>query len=442
MKIALSEHFNYSKLIRFVIPSVIMMIFTSIYGVIDGFFVSNFVGKTAFSAVNLIIPVTMAIGAIGFMIGTGGSALCAMTLGTGDKERANKYFSMLVMTTVISGILLTAIGWFLIRPAAVMLGAEGEMLELSCSYGRILLLSITFFMLQNVFQSFFVTAEKPKTGLYVTIAAGLTNIVLDFVFIAVLKLGVNGAAAATALSQFVGGTVPLIYFTRKNSSLLRLTKAKIEFRIILKACSNGVSELMTNLSMSFVSMLYTYKLMRIAGENGVAAYGTIMYVNFIFISVFIGYSIGSAPIIGYNYGSGNSSELKNIFKKSAVIITTSGVCLMALAIALAYPLSKLFVGYDAELFDMTLHAFRLYSAFFLLCGFNIYGSAFFTALNNGAVSAVISFSRTLLFQTAAVLILPIFLGLNGIWLSATVSEICALFITALFIVKCRKKYNY
>lgn len=442
MRIQLSEHFTYKKLIQFVLPSIIMMIFTSIYGVIDGLFVSNFVGKTAFAAVNLIMPLLMGLSALGFMIGTGGSAIVSKALGEGKRELANQYFSMLVYVSVIGGIILAVTGMFLLRPIAIMLGASGELAKLCVLYGRILLVSLTAFLLQNVFQSFFVTAEKPQLGLKVTIAAGLTNIVLDYLFIAIFHWGITGAAAATAISEMIGGIFPVFYFVRRNDSLLRLVKPRLDIRALGRACSNGSSELMTNLSLSVVNSLYNLQLISIAGENGVAAYGTIMYVNFIFIAIFLGYSIGSAPIIGYHFGAGNHSELKNLLQMSLSMVGICGVVLMLLAESLAAPLADLFVGYDAALADITCHGFRLYAVSFLITGFNIFGSAFFTALSNGIVSAAISFLRTLVFQVAVVLTLPILLGIDGIWLAVAVAEALTLIITVYFLVNCRKQYRY
>ncbi|WNX85957.1 MATE family efflux transporter [Agathobaculum sp. NTUH-O15-33] len=442
MKIQLSDHFTYKKLLRFVLPSVVMMIFTSIYGVIDGLFVSNFVGKTPFAALNLIMPFLMMMAALGFMIGTGGSAIVAITLGEGDKERANRYFSMLVYVTLAAGLVLTVLGVAALRPIAAAMGAEGEMLENCVLYGRIILFALAPFMLQNVFQSFFVTAEKPKLGLAMTVAAGLTNIVLDYVFIVPLGWGLAGAALATALSQVVGGVAPLLYFARKNDSLLRLTRASFEGRILIKACTNGSSELMTNISMSLVNILYNFQLMSVAGEDGVAAYGVIMYVNFIFAAMFLGYAIGSAPVISYHYGAANHAELKNLFRKSLTIVALAAFTLTIVAEALAAPLATVFVGYDAGLMELTRHGFRLYALSFLMNGFNIFGSAFFTALGDGLVSALISFLRTLLFQVAAVLLLPLVFGVDGIWLAIVAAELLALLVTVWFLARKRTKYHY
>lgn len=442
MNIQLSDHFTYGRLIRFVIPSVAMMIFTSIYGVVDGLFISNFVGKTPFAAVNLIMPFTMILGAFGFMFGTGGTALVAKTLGEEKKELANQIFSMLIYFALAFGIVLAACGIVLAKPIALKMGAEGEMLRYCTTYARVVLLGLPFLMLQNMFQSFLITAEKPQIGLAVTIAAGVTNMVLDALFIAVFQWGVAGAAAATALSQCVGGVIPFVFFLRKNSSKLRLTKTRLMGKALLRSCTNGSSELVSNVSMSLVGMLYNMQLMKFAGENGVAAYGVIMYVNFIFIAIFLGYSFGTAPIAAYHYGARNTAELQNVLKKSLKLILGTGITLFAIAIAFSGVLAKIFVGYDAELYQMTVNGFRLYAFSFLLCGFNIYGSSFFTALNNGVVSAVISFMRTVVFEVASILILPIFFALNGIWCAISVAEIAALLLTAGCLIAFRKRYGY
>ena len=443
MKIQLSEHFTYNKLLRFVFPSIVMMIFTSIYSVVDGLFVSNFVGKTALASINLILPFLMGLSALGFMIGTGGSAIVAKTLGEGDPKRANSYFSMLVYVTAIGGIILALLGMLLVPSVASLLGAEGELLSNCILYGRISFISMPAFMLQNVFQSFFVTAEKPKLGLAVIITAGVTNMILDLLFVGILGFGLAGAAVATVCGEMIGGLFPVFYFSRKNSSLLRLGKTQFNGRILMQTCVNGSSELMTNLSSSIVNSLYNIQLMKFAGENGVAAYAAIMYVNFIFIAIFLGYSIGSAPIISYHYGAGNHGELKNLYKKSLQLVGSWGILLFILAQLLATPLAKLFVGYDSTLLAMTQIGFRIYSLVYLINGFNIFGSSFFTALNNGVVSAVISFLRTLVFQIGAVLILPVvFGGINGIWSSVTVAELLTLCITITFFVRQRRKYHY
>ncbi|MCI8373396.1 MAG: MATE family efflux transporter [Lachnospiraceae bacterium] len=442
MKIQLSDHFNYKKLLRFTLPSIIMMIFTSIYGVVDGFFVSNFVGKTSFAAVNFIMPFLMILGAFGFMFGTGGSALIAITMGAGNQEKAKKLFSLLIYVSGSFGIVIGILGILLLRPIAALLGAEGTMLEDCVLYGRIILIALPAYMLQFEFQSFFTTAEKPQLGLAVTVAAGFTNIILDAVFVAGLKWGLAGAAAATALSQAVGGIIPLIYFFRPNSSTLRLTKTTFDGKAILKTCTNGSSELMSNISMSIVGMLYNLQLMKYAGEDGVAAYGVLMYVNFTFLSAFIGYSVGTAPIVGYHYGAGNHKELKGLLQKSLVLIGVFSVSMLVLSELLAKPLSILFVGYDKGLLDLTLRGFFIYSFSFLFAGIAIYGSSFFTALGNGLISALISFLRTLLFQLAAVLIFPIFWEIDGIWMSIVAAELMAAMVTILFLLRMRRKYHY
>lgn len=442
MNISLSEHFGYGKLLRFTLPSVGMMIMTSVYGVVDGYFVSNYVGLTPFAAVNLIMPFLMILGGTGFMFGSGGSALIAKTLGEGKKELANKTFSLLVYSAAVLGVIFSVLGIAVLRPVSALLGAEGELLENCVRYGRIYLASMPFYLLQYTFQSFFIAAEKPRMGLWVTIAAGVTNMALDALFVAVFEWGLEGAAFATAISITVGGVIPLIYFFRKNTSLFRLGKTRFDGKALLKTCTNGSSELMSNISMSIVNMLYNFQLNKYAGENGIAAYGVMMYVNLVFLAIFIGYSVGTAPIISYHYGAENKDELKSLLKKSAVIIWTSSVAMIITAQLLAYPLAKIFVGYDEALMKLTLDGFRIFSVSFLFAGTAIFGSSFFTALNDGLTSALISFLRTLVFQTAAVLILPVFFDVDGVWFSVAAAEFTAAAVTMAFIFGKKKKYGY
>ena len=440
--IQLSDHFDYKRLLRFTLPSIVMMIFTSIYSVVDGFFVSNFAGKTPFAAVNFIFPVLMILGCVGFMFGTGGSAIIAKTMGEGDRKRANDIFSLLVYGGAVSGVVLAAVGIVLMPKLAAMLGAEGELLANSIVYGRIVLCALPFYTLQMEFQCLFVTAEKPTLGLGVTVAAGVTNMALDALFVGALQWGLEGAAAATAVSQLVGGVAPLIYFGRENDSPLRLGKCRFDGRALLKTCTNGASELMSNMSMSVVSMLYNAQLMAKAGEDGVAAYGVLMYVSLVFQGIFIGYAVGMAPVVGYHYGAGNREELKNLLRRSALLIGGFSVLMCLAGETLGRPLSLLFVGYDPALLDMTVHAFAIFSIAFLFSGFAIFGSSFFTALNDGLTSALISFLRTLVFQCAAVPLFSALWGLNGIWWSIVAAEVMAVAVTLCFLVGKRKQYGY
>lgn len=442
MKIQFTDHFNYSRLLRFSFPSIIMMVFTSLYSIVDGFFVSNFVGKTSFAALNLIIPVIMVLASVGFMFGAGGSALVSKTMGEGSQDKAKDLFSLFVYCTAIIGVVIAAITFVMIRPIAALLGAEGALLEDCVIYGRILLISLPFYMLQFEFQSFFVTAGKPQLGLIVTLASGIMNMILDALFIAVFSWGLIGAALATAASQVLGGIIPVIYFVRPNTSLLCLTKTVFDGRALLKACTNGSSELMSNISTSVVSMLYNIQLMKYAGENGIAAYGVLMYVNMIFLAVFIGYSTGTAPVVSYHYGAKNQDEMKSLLKKSLIIIGVFAVSMFVIAELMAKPLAGIFVSYDTELMAMTTRAFRIYSFSFLFSSIAIYGSSFFTALNDGLTSALISFLRTLLFQITTVLILPVFLKVDGIWLSVVIAEMAAAFMTGFFLVSKRNQYHY
>lgn len=442
MNIQLSDHFTYKKLFLFTMPPIMMMIFTSIYSVVDGYFVSNYIGKTPFAALNLIYPFIMIMSSIGFMFGAGGSALIAKSLGQKQPQKANMQFSLIVYTSIVLAIVLSIVGIILIKPIASLLGAQGEMVDLCVLYGTIILIALPFFVLQFEFQSLFITAEKPKLGLWTTVASGVTNMVLDWLFIAIFDWGLAGAAIATALAQFIGGVVPLIYFGRKNTSLLKLSSTLFDSRTLIKTFTNGSSELMSNLSMSLVCMLYNIQLLKYAGENGVSAYGVLMYVSMIFIAIFIGYLVGTAPVISFHFGAKNYKELKNLLKKSTLIIAISSVLMVILGEVLAKPLSLLFVGYDKELLELTQRSFIIYSFSFLFAGFAIFGSSFFTALNDGLTSAVISFLRTLVFQVAAIMVLPLIFDTDGIWYSLIVAEVLAVAVTVLFLFLKRKKYKY
>lgn len=450
-RIKLSEHFTYGRLFRFVLPSIIMMVFTSVYGIVDGFFVSNFAGETPFAALNLIFPLIMILGSVGFMLGTGGNAVVSKALGEGDEVKANRIFSMLVYTTIVLGVLLSVIGIAVARPVAKLFAANekglsaaerAELVEYCVVYARIILAVLPAFMLQNAFQGFFVTAEKPRLGLYITVAAGLENVLFDALFVAVFKWGIVGAAVATALNQVIGGVLPVFYFARKNDSLLRLGKTSFDGKTLAKVCINGLSELMTNISLSVVTILYNAQLMKLIGIAGVSAYGVMQYIGFIFIGVFIGYAVGSAPIIGYHYGADNHGELKNIFKKSLMIMSVLGVVMALLACIFARVLSSVFVSYDAELLNLTTHGMRIYALCFIVSGINIFGSAFFTALSNGGISLLISFSRTFVCQVIAVLVLPALFGLNGVWSAMVVAECVTVVLTVVMFVWQRKRYHY
>ena len=442
MKIQLSDHFSYSKLIKFTLPTIAMMIFTSIYGVVDGVFVSNCVGSDAFAAVNLIMPIIMILGSVGFMIGTGGSAIVSKTLGEGKKEKANEYFSMLVYLCVVSGVILSVIGIIFTGPIAVLLGAKGSIAKDCVTYGRTVFFMLTGLFLQNAFQSFLVVAEKPKLGLFVTLLAGFTNMFLDFLFVYVLRFGVFGAALATGISQFVGSVIPIIYFAGGKNNVLKLTKCRFNKDIIIKTCINGSSEMVTNMSMSLVNILYNMQLMKYIGTNGVVVYGIIMYVGFIFVGTYMGYAVGSAPVISYHYGAGNKDELKNLFKRSLTIIIVSSVVMTLIAEIIAGYLAGIFVSYDNNLLELTTEAIRIYAVSYLISGVNIFASSFFTALNNGVVSAVISFMRMFVFQIVMILLLPVVLGISGIWTAVIAAEVLSVVISVMFLVKNRKKYSY
>ena len=442
-RIHLSEHFTYKKLLRFVLSSILMMIFTSIYSVVDGLFVSNFVGTTAFAAVNLIYPLTMMMSSVGFMLGTGGTAIIGKTLGEERREDASHYFTMLMAAVVVFGVVLAAVGILFLRPVSVLLGAEGQLLADCISYGRVVLVALPFFMLQVAFQELFVVAEKAKLGLAVTVLSGVANMVLDALFVAGFHWGLLGAAFATAISEVVGAVIPLVYFARPNDSLLRFTK-ELHFypKVLGKACANGSSEMVSNLAISLVSLLYNYQLMRLLGENGVAAYGVIMYVGFIFAAVNLGYAMGSAPIISFQYGAENHDELKNLYRKSLLLMAAGGLGMFLIAKLVARPLALIFVSYDPVLLDLTIHAFHIIAFAFLLNGLNTFASAFFTALNNGAVSAVLSFLRTFVFEIAGILGLPLLFAVDGLWAAMAVAECVSFLVSLYFFLSRRRQYGY
>lgn len=442
MKIQLSDHFTTGRLLRFALPSIVMMIFTSFYGVVDGIFVSNFTGSTAFASLNLVWPYIMILGGVGFILGVGGTALVSYQMGTGDRKLANRTFSLIVYTAIAVGLLLTLVGELTLAPVCRLMGASEAMLPHCLTYGRVMLIGIIPFTLQNMFQTFLVAAEKPRLGLWVTVAAGITNMVLDYLFMGPFHWGVVGAAWATTLSECVGGLIPLLYFCFPNSSLYRLGKTRWDGAALRQTCWNGLSEFVTNISMSLVNMLYNLQLMKYIGEDGVAAYGVIQYVAFFFVAIYIGYSMGTAPIVSFHYGAENYDELKNLFRKGLGFIAVAALTMITLSQTLANVVAGIFVGYDAELTALTAHAFRIYSLAFLMSGFNIYGSDFFTALNNGKVSAAISFIRTILLEMSAVMLLPLAFGVDGVWIALPIAEALALIVTVQFLIRKRHMYHY
>ena len=442
MVIKLSDHFTSGKLLRFTLPSIIMMIFTSIYSVVDGLFVSNLVGQNALSAVNIIFPVSMILSAAGFMLGSGGSAIVARTMGEGKADLANRYFSMIVLVTLGLGAVFSLWGVLFIEPIARLAGASDLLIDSCVAYGRILLGGSVMFMLQATFQVFFVTAELPKTGLFFSLAAGTTNIVMDYLLIGPLNMGIAGAAWGTVLSYSVGGLLPLLYFLKPPRGALRLCKTRIYLRELKNACANGSSELMSNLSASVVSILFNLQLMRIIGESGVAAYSVMMYVDFAFAAVFLGFSMGSGPIVSFHFGADSQEELKNVFRKSMTVIALASLAMVFLSELLALPLTAAFVGYSPELLEMTVYGFRIFALSYLFAGFGIYGSAFFTALCNGPVSALISFLRTFLFRGGMVLLLPLFLDVDGIWLAVVVADGLGAAVALWLMWRYRKRYHY
>ncbi|MDY5730547.1 MAG: MATE family efflux transporter [Eubacteriales bacterium] len=442
MQITLDSHFTYSKLVRFTLPSIYMMIFTSLYTIVDGFFVSNYVGGMALAAITLIFPPLMIIGAVGFMFGTGSTAIIGKLLGEERPEDAKAFFTAMLITVFGVGIAISVLGQILLPWLATLLGATGEIYSYSIIYGRYLLLAMPMFMMQNLFQAFFVVAEKPKYGFYTTLAAGVTNIVLDYVFIAVWHWGLEGAALATALGQTVGGIIPLFYFARKNTSRLQMVKPKLSWQMLINTCTNGISELLSSITGSVISVLYNYQLLHYIGANGIASYGVLMYVGFVFAAISIGYAIGSAPIISFHYGAQNHKELHNVYSKSIRLNIYAGIAMTVLSFVLAKSIAQIFVGYDEELLNITIKAMRIYALSCLLSGFNIFVSSFFTALSNGLISAVISTLRSLVFSIGSVLVLPLLFGFEGIWYSFILTDVLTFTVSVLYLLSQRKRYHY
>ena len=441
-RIQLSDHFTYRRLFLFVLPTIANMIFLSVYGIVDGLFISNYVGKVAFASVNVTFPIFSVLGVFGLMLGSGGSAIIGKTLGEQNPEKANGYFSFFVYICIAVGVIMAVIGVFILRPAIELIGVEQNMIHYCMIYGIIGMVTLPCYMLQFLFQILFVTAEKPRLGFWITVITGITNIILDFIFIVVFHWGIAGAAVATGISELIGGITPLVYFSRPNDSLLRIGRPHVEFWALRKACTNGLSEFVSTISESVVSMLYNFQLLRLAGADGVAAFGVMQYCTFIFFSIFAGYNMGVQPLFSFNFGAENQTEMKNLFRKSMILMESGGLAMLAILIIFARPLVSIFVGYDADLVDMAVHGMRIYALIFITCGINIFVTGMFTALNNGVVSAFIATVRVVICEIGAVMILPIFFGLNGIWFSASVAEAGSIIPVILFVVILRKRYGY
>lgn len=442
-KVRLSDHFTYKRLIKFTISPILMMVFTALYNVVDGFFISNYGGKLDFAGVNFIMPYLFAISAVGVMMGSGGSALIGKLFGEGNTKKANETFSLVIYSSFVMGVILSIISYIFLDKIILLLGATPDLVASARSYALPLLISLPFFILESESLSLFMVAERPHLGLCVKLFCGSLNIVLDAVFMVSLHMGARGAAIATMINQLFGGIIPLVYFSiRKTKSTLHIGKTSLDFKTLGKVITNGSSELVSNISANIVSMLFNVQLIKYAGENGVASYGVLMYLCFIFNAMFFGYAIGVAPIVSYHYGAKNHEELSNILKKSLIINISASLVMFLISELGADTLAHIFVGYDETLKAMTVHGFRIFSFLFLLMGFNVFASSFFTALNNGLVSALIAFLRTLVFQISSVMILPIFWGIDGIWISPLVAEILALIISFSFLISLKKKYGY
>lgn len=443
-RIKLSDHFTYIRLLRFTMPTILMLLSASLYGVVDGLFIANCAGKTAFAAVNLIWPFPMLLGAIGYMFGAGGCALVSKTMGEGYYERARSYFTMLTITAVACGFLFASIGIFFIDDIANMLGAKSGMIHVNCVvYGRYIMAAMPLFILQCMFQPYMIAAEKPKWGLAIIFVAGCVNVLLDYYFLYNKNMGVAGAGLATMISQAVGAVLPMFLFVgKKHSKLYFVSKIKIEPLVLAKTCANGASEFIVNASMPFVNLLYVYALWKVAGEDGVGAYGVIMYVNIVFFSFYNGLAMGSSPIISFHYGAHQMYEVRNVKRIVFCLLSISGLLLFVVAELTSPMIAGLFSKGDEVFGDIIERSFSLYALSFLFAPYNIYASAFFTALNNGKVSAAISFSRILFFQVGALLTLPIWFGIDGFWMALPIAEVLCLGLSIFLYLKFKPLYNY
>ena len=439
-EIKLSDHFSCAKLLLFAIPTIGMIMISITYDVVDGYFVSNYIGKTAFSAVNIIYPFQLLLSMVGYMFGSGGSALIAAELGDGNQQNARLYFTAIIKAAAAIGVVLAVAGVLLLRPVAVMIGATPEILEYGLPYGRTLFLFLPIMILGYTFQSILITAEKPKLGLYISLGNLFSNALLDWLFVAVFKWGMVGAAVATGIGACLNGLVPLIYFARPNSSPLHFCKGRVQVKPLLKACGNGSSEMVNDMSTSLIFVLYNYQLLRMLGEDGVAAYGVTVFVEGIFAAVFYGLAMQATSIVGYHFGAKNYPELKSLLKNGIILNFISGILMFVLAQVSAPLISRIYVGYDETVYRLSVHAMRMYAFAFLLQGFNEYASAYFTGLNNGLVSGILAFTRTFLIQTVMILVLPLLLGTDGLWLAQAATEVFAAVIAIVFFITRKHEY--
>ena len=419
-----------------------MMLFTSMYGVVDGLYLSHFSGKEAFAAITLIIPLPLLIGAWAYMIGAGGSAVIAKAIASDRQKDANEYFSFLVLISVLGSILLAGIGEIFLEPCAKLLGANDEMLPFCMTYGRILIAAVPLYVLQNVFQSFLTVAEHPKIGLAINLVSAFLNMALNFVFIRITNEVVTAVALATVVSQFVGGITPFVFFVRSKSTTLRFGRPHMPMSLLGPVFANGVSEFVSEIFHPLASVMYNYKLMELTGLNGVAAYGVLMNVGFLFGSVFLGFAVGSAPLFTYKYEREDHDELHSLFIKSTISVVLMGFLLYGVACMIEGPFAAEFFGGDELLITMTEEAFALHSLSYMVMGLAVFASAFFTAIHDSRVSFLISFLRTLLFEVLAILLLPMLFDLNGVWAASLTSEVLTLLVTVGLLISKKEKYQY
>lgn len=424
---SIGREFGFFSLLKFALPSVIMMMVMGLYSMVDSMFVSRFVSTNALSAINVVYPVINLLIGLGVMLASGGSAVIAAKMGAGKTDEARRDFSMIVTIGLASSIVIAVAGLIFIRPIVTFLGASELLVDYAVTYLAIILMFAPANMLQMLFQMFFVTAGRPGLGLTFIIGAGLVNAVLDYVFIVPLGMGIAGAALATGIGYLIPAAAGLIFFFGKKKELY-FTKPKFSAAVLGSSCSNGSSEMVSNLSMAVVTLVFNRIMMNLAGEDGVAAVTIVMYAQFLLSSIFMGFSLGVQPVISFHHGAGNRRNLKGIYRHCIVFIAIAAVSVFAVAMTLGPTLTTIFTPKDTNVWTLAVRGFMILPFCFLLEGFSIYASAAFTALGDGKTSALISFLRTFLFILTGLLTLPLAFGIDGVWLAVPVAELCSVLV--------------
>lgn len=418
------------------------MVFMSLYTMVDGVFVSRFAGTAALSAVNIVYPMVSVVVAVGVMLATGGSAIIAKRMGEGKPEQARQNFSYLILAGVLIAVGMAALALVFLKPLLHLLGARGALFELCYAYALPLVFFIPSGILQMLFQTLLVTAGRPMLGLTVTVLGGVANIVLDYLFIVPLQMGIAGAAIATGIGFSIPAVFGLLYFALRRSGPLCFVRPKGGGKMLLRCCANGSSEMVTNMSTAVTTFLFNLLMMRYAGEDGVASITIVLYTQYLMTAVYMGYATGTAPVFSFHHGSRNGEQLRRLFRISMGFIALCSVATFALALVFAKQVVVIFTPAGSPVFEMALYGFRLFSGSFLFAGVGIFASAMFTAFSDGKVSAAISFLRTFAFIVLALLLLPLAMGLDGVWLAVPLAEVLGFGVSLFFLYRKKKRYCY